>query len=252
MAVDKYKSVDKSEEQDPVNDNALEQARKNSTQTTARIKKDGKHFEILVDLSEALNVKKDKGNINNAVLTEMVFHNLKSGERASESDLEKNFGSSELAVVAEKIIKDGEVVLPTEYLNEQKDKKYKQIVDFLSKNAVSPEGRPYTPDRLMKALEEANINIKNKPIDSQMQEIIDSLSKILPLKIEMKRVKITIPAQHTGRAYGVVNEYKEKEEWMSNGDLVVVVKMPTAMIFDFYDNLNSVTHGSALTEELGE
>jgi ribosome maturation protein Sdo1 len=34
----------------------------------------------------------------------------------------------------------------------KQEKKYKQVVDFLSKNAVDASGRPYTPTRILKAL----------------------------------------------------------------------------------------------------
>lgn len=219
-------------------------------QTQARVTKEGKHYEILVDLDEALKVKKGGGSINSAVLTECVFYNIKSGEHASADDLEKSFGTSDFLTIAEKIIKNGEIVLPTDYKHEEQDKKYKQVVDFLSKNAASPTGVPYTPDRIMKALKEAGVQVKNKPIDSQIPNIIDELAKVIPIKIEMKKVKITIPALHTGRAYGVVNEFKESESWKENGDLIVIVSVPVGLIMDFYDRLNSVTHGSALTEDL--
>ncbi len=221
-------------------------------QTTARVKKGGKHFEILVDLEEAMKVRKDEAgaNIGAAVLTDAIFHNLKAGENAGIIDLESAFGTSDVMSVAEKIIKEGEVVRTAESMKSEHDKKYKQVVDFLSKNAVSPEGRPYTPDRMMKALGEANVNVKNKPIESQVQDIMDQLSKVLPIKIEMKRVKLTVPAIHTGKAYGIVKEFMKEESWKNNGDLEVVVEMPTAMIFDFYDRINGATHGSVLSEEL--
>jgi len=219
-------------------------------QTTARIKKGGKNFEILVDLDEALKFKKSGGDINQAVLTEAVFHNLKSGEHASSGDLKKLFGTDVFEEVAEKIIKNGEVVLPSDYLKKGQEDKYKQVVDFLSKNAASPQGTPYTPDRIMRALEEAHVNVKNRPIDSQMSEIIEQLSKVLPIKIEMKKIKVTIPAQHTGKAYGIINEYKESEDWLENGDLEAVLNLPAGLIMDFYDKLNNVTHGSALSEEI--
>jgi len=221
-------------------------------QTTARVKKGGKHFEILVDLDEALKVKKGEGNINAAVLTEAIFYNLKAGENASTSDLEKEFGTSDVTAVAEKIIKTGEIVRTADSMKGEHDKMYKQVVDFLARNAVSPEGRPYTPDRIMKALVEAHVNVKNKPIESQVNEIMDQLSKILPIKIEMKKVKLIIPAVHTGKAYGIVKEFMVKEDWKNNGDLEVVVEMPTALIFDFYDKINSATSGSVMSEELKE
>ena len=123
--------------------------------TTARIKKQGDHFEILVDLDEAMKIRKGEGNIAVAVLTDSIFNNLKSGDHASKDVMEVAFGTSDLYEVAAKIIKSGEVVLPTEYRHEEQDKKYKQVVDFLVRNAVSPEGRPYTPDRIMAVLKEA-------------------------------------------------------------------------------------------------
>jgi ribosome maturation protein SDO1 len=221
-------------------------------QTTARVTKEGKHYEILVDLDEAMKVKKgeDGANLASAVLTDAIFNNLKGGENASDADLEKNFGTTEMMEVAEKIIKSGEVVQTTESMKADQDQKYKQVVDFLSKNAVSPEGRPYTPDRIMKALSEAHVNVKNKPIESQVGEIVDQLSKILPVKIETKRVKLTVPAIHTGKSYGIIKEFMVEEEWLSNGDLQVIVEMPTALSFDFYDRLNGATHGAVLSEEL--
>ena len=219
-------------------------------QTTARVKKGAKHFEILVDMDEALKVKKGEGNINAAVLTESIFYNLKAGENASESDLKEAFGTSDVSAVAEKIIKTGEIVRTAESMKGEHDKMYKQVVDFLARNVVSPEGRPYTPDRIMKALVEAHVNVKNKPIDSQVSEILDQLSKVLPVKIEMKKVKLIVPAIHTGKAYGIVKEFMVKEDWKNNGDLEVVVEMPTALIFDFYDKINGATQGSVLSEEL--
>lgn len=220
--------------------------------TTARIKKGGKHFEILVDLDEALKVSKGEGNINAALLGDAVFHNLKSGERASMDDLEVNFGTSDFAEVAEKIIKSGEVVRTAESMNKERDEKYKQVVDFLVRNAVSPEGRPYTPDRIMKALKEARVNVKNKPVESQVSEILDELGKVLPMKVERKKVKLVVPAIHSGKAYGIVKEFMVKESWMNNGDLEVVVSVPSGLIMDFYDKVNSATNGSVLSEELKE
>ena len=222
------------------------------SQTTARIKKGGKHFEILVDLDEAMKVRKEvPGNsLGAAVLTDAIFHNVKSGEHAGANDLDIAFGTSDPMEVAEKIIKTGEVVRTAESMKSGHEIRYKRVVDFLVRNAVSPEGRPYTPDRIMKALVEVHVNVKNKPIDSQVSEILDQLSKVLPVKIEMKKVKLIVPAIHTGKAYGIVKEFMIKEDWKNNGDLEVVVEVPAGLIMDFYDKINSATQGSVMSEEI--
>lgn len=221
-----------------------------SSNTTARIRKGGKHFEILVDMNEALKVAKGEGNINAAVLGDGVFHNLKSGERASADELEAAFGTSNFDEVALKIVTQGEVVRTTESMREDRDKKYKQVVDFLARNAISPEGRPYTPDRIMKALKEAHVNVKEKPVEAQVNEILDQLGKVLPIKIERKRVRLLIPAVHSGKAYGVIKEFMVKEDWKNNGDLEVEIEVPSGLIMDFYDKVNSATSGSVVSEEL--
>ena len=48
----------------------------------------------------------------------------------------------------------------------------------------------------------------------------------------------------------MINQYKKEEKWLDNGDLEVIVNVPAGLVMDFYDKLNSVTHGSALTEEI--
>ena len=95
-------------------------------------------------------------------------------------------------------------------------------------------------------MKEAGVNVKNKPIDSQIKEIVEQLAPIIPIKIETKKIKLTIPAQHTGRAYGVINAYKE------SGDLVVIINVPAGLQMDFYDKINAVTNGSVLSEEIKE
>lgn len=221
------------------------------TQTEARVTKKGKKYEILVELEEALKIKSGKStSVGSAVLTNAVFHNLKSGEQASVAELEADFGTSNFDEVCMRILTHGEIVLPAEYLKKMQDGKYKQVVDFLSKNAISPQGLPYTPDRIMSALKEANVNVKNEAMDKQIAGIIEQIQRILPMKIEVKKVRVTIPAQFTGKAYGVVSDFKQEEEWLSNGDLRVTVGVPAGLIMDFFDKLNGVTHGAALTENI--
>lgn len=218
--------------------------------TTARINRSGKHFEILVDADDALKFKKGE-DPNIEAEGDFVFRDSKKGEKASESELEEAFGTTEPNEIAKSIVKEGELLLTEEQRDAEQEQKIKQVVDFLSKNAVDPRsGNPHTPERIRNALDEANVKVKKGPIESQINDIIDQVSEVLPLKVETKRVKVTIPAIHTGKAYGVVNQYKEEENWLSDGSLEVIVNVPAGVIMDFYDKLNSVTQGSALSEDL--
>jgi ribosome maturation protein SDO1 len=222
------------------------------TQTTARIKKAGKHFEILVDLEKALKFKKGE-DANDFLEADTIFSDLKKGDKAPSSDLSSAFGTDDVQEIAKKIVKEGEVLETQEHRDAEQEKKFKQVIDFISKNAVDPHtGNPHTPDRIKSALEQAHVNVKNVPLEKQINEIIGKIQEIIPIKIETKKIRVTIPAIHTGKAYGLINEYKDKENWLGNGDLEVILNIPAGMVMDFYDKLNSITHGSALTEEIRE
>ena len=220
--------------------------------TLARIKRTGKNFEIIVDLEQALKFKKGENDFIEAE-GDRIFKDSKKGEVALHSDLKQAFGTDDINEIVKKIVKEGEVQLTQEHRDEEKEKRIRQIVDFLASNSVDPKtGNPHTSERIKNALEQAHVNIKNVPIEQQIKEIIEQVSKILPIKFETKKIKITIPATYTGKAYGVTNQYKEEENWLNNGDLQVIVNIPAGMIMNFYDKLNSITHGSALTEEVRE
>lgn len=220
------------------------------TQTIARIKQKGKPFEIIVDLDEALKFKKGQSDWLE-IGGDKIFKDSKRGDVASRSDLEECFGTSEVLEVAKKIVKNGEVLVTQEFRDEEKDKKVKQVVDFLARNTINPQtGNPHTPERISKALEEAHVNIKNVPIEDQIKEIIEQLSKVLPIKTETKKIKILVPAIYTGKVYNTLIQYKEEETWMNDGSLEVIISIPAGMIMDFFDKLNSATHGAAITQEI--
>ena len=222
------------------------------TQTLARIKKAGKNFEIIVDLDEALKFKKGNSSFIDAE-GDKIFTDSKKGQVPSTEDLQEAFGTTDKQEIIKTIVKSGEIQTTQEHRNAEQEQKFKQVIDFLSRNAIDPQTRnPHTPERIKSALEQAHINIKNIPIENQIKEIVEEISKIIPIKLETKKIKISIPAIHTGRAYGVVGQYKEDENWMQNGDLQVIVNVPSGIVMDFYDKLNSVTHGSALTAEVKE
>src|SRR3989338_6697621 len=69
-------------------------------------------------------------------------------------------------------------------------------------------------------------------------------------KVENKKIKITIPARFSAQVYGMLKDYKESEEWLGNGDLQVIMNIPSGLQIDFYDKLNSVTHGAIVSQEM--
>lgn len=218
----------------------------------ARLKVKGKNFEILVDVDKALQLKNGKPvSMQNVLPVDRIFSDNKKGMQASEADLKAAFDTSDVSAIAEKIIKSGEIQIPQEYRAKEREDKIKQVIDFLARNALDPlTKKPHTPDRIKSALESAGVNIENKPVEEQIGKILEKLRAILPIKLETKKLSVKVPAIHTGKVYGLLQDYKEKEEWMSNGDLVCIINLPVGMQISFYDKLNSITHGSTIVEEI--
>ncbi|HPD81914.1 MAG TPA: ribosome assembly factor SBDS, partial [Candidatus Pacearchaeota archaeon] len=126
--------------------------------TTARIKKTGKNFEIMVDLEDALKFKKGLSTFIQAE-TEFIFKDIKKGEKASEKELKDAFNTIDINEIVKKIVKDGDIQTTQEYRDAEQEKRFKQVVDFLTKNAYDPQtGRPHTAERIKNALEQANVN----------------------------------------------------------------------------------------------
>jgi len=220
--------------------------------TLVKIKVSNKHFEIMVDLESALKLRKgEPANIQQVLLANDIFTNHKTGAKASSADLTACFGTTDVLAVATRIVQKGDIQLPQEYRDEQSENRMKKIIDWFVRNAVDARnGRPFTPQTIESSIKQAGVNITNAPIEQQISGIKEKLQVILPIKIETKKLIITLPAIYTGKAYGVFNEYKEKEDWLSNGDLKVTINLPVGLQSDFYDKLNAITHGAALSEEV--
>ena len=218
----------------------------------ARIKIKGKQFEILVDLDKALQMKKGVNvSIENVLAIDEIFYDVKKGLKISNADLVNFFGTEDKREAAKKIIMNGEIQLPAEYRAKLQEDKVKQVVDFLSKNAIDPStGKPHSLTRIQDAVEKSGVKIDNKPIQEQIPKILEEVRKILPIKIETKKIKLRIPAIYTGHVYSLIKEYKEKEEWLNNGDLEVIINLPAGLQIEFYDKLNHACHGNVISEEI--
>lgn len=216
----------------------------------ARIRIKEKHYEILVDLDEALKIQKGEGDVTSALQSNQIFYDLKKGTVASESDLKQAFKTSDIYKVAKQIIQKGEVTKTQEFRDEKREEKRKQVVSLILRNAVDQHGNPYTEDRIKSAIDEVHFNFDSRPPEQQMTELLSKLKEIIPIKVEVKRIKLIIPAQFTGQVYGIIQDYKESEEWLSNGNLEVIISIPAGLSIDFFDKINSITHGAIQSKEL--
>jgi len=219
----------------------------------ARLTSHGSTFEILVDPNLASRVRQGESiSLDDLMAVQQVFKDAKKGDKASEERITDVFGTEDLSVVVEKILKDGEIQLTTDQRREMVETKRRAVVSFISQNAVDPRtGLPHPPVRIEKAMHEAKCRID--PFDSvenQVKNVVKSLRAILPLRFEVRTIAVRIPADHIGRAYGHIKSFGElkKEEWQKDGSWIGLLDIPVGMEQEFYSVLGKVTQGEAETK----
>ncbi|MCD4759299.1 ribosome assembly factor SBDS [archaeon] len=213
-----------------------------------RLKKQGLDFEILVDCDKSMDFKHGKVSADDALVSDDIFKDVKKGEHASEHDMAKIFGTNNKKEVAEKILKDGEVQLTTDYKNKLRGEKKKAVIALISRNAVDPKSSlPHPPQRIENALDEAKVKIDEfKSAEQQVGDIVKQINSILPIAYELREIELTIPADVSGGAYPVLKQYASilNETWNNDGSLTVVVEVPAGLQNELYDKLNNMAHGN--------
>jgi len=220
----------------------------------ARLKKAGQIFEINVDPDLAVKFKKGElTNLREVLKAEQIFSDTKKGEMASETQLQETFKTTDPLQIAEIIIKQGEIQLTSEFRSEEREKKKKQILDIINKNAINPTTKlPHPLQRLELAFDEAKVQInEHQSAEEQVDHILDQLRPILPIKFEQSTLKLTIPATHAAKSYSLVQRYSKilKESWNPDGSWTATIELPAGLKPDFLDKLNSQTHGGITVEE---
>jgi len=216
--------------------------------TIARLERRGETFEILVDPDNALKYRMgEKIPISKIVVYEEVYRDARKGIRAGEERLKKAFGTTDFMKIAEIILREGVVHITAEQRRRLIEEKKKQIIDFISKNAIDPRTNlPHPPQRIELAMEEVGVQIDPfKDAKEQALKIIEKLRTVLPLKTGVLKFKIRLPADIAAKAYGVVKSMGKivQEQWGKDGSWTSIVEVPTGLHVDLIDRLNKISSG---------
>src|SRR6266550_41547 len=118
-------------------------------------------IEILVKPQPALDYKLGKQvPISQVLLIEEIYSDSSKGTRASEEKLQKYFGSTDPQLIAEEVMKSGELQLTTEQRRQLIEEKRRQIVTIITRNAIDPRtGTPHPPLRIEQAMGQVRLSI---------------------------------------------------------------------------------------------
>jgi len=215
----------------------------------ARLKKEGHDFEILVYPFIAWDYRHNHPGISieQVIAYDEVYSDVQKANTASKELLIECFNTDDVHKIAEKIVKDGEVQLTTTQKQLLIEKKEKEIIDYIAKNAHDPKAKtPIPPQRLINAFAELKIKINlNTPKEKEIEEILDKLKRIMPISVEKIIVEVEVPAMYTGKASAVIFKYEISEQnWLSSGDLFCKIRIPAGIKQQLVSDLNNITHGN--------
>ncbi len=225
----------------------------------ARLESHGARFEVLVDPDAALDIRRGEfdGDIEDVIAAEDVFENASRGDRPSEDDLETVFETTDPLEIIPEVIRRGEIQITAEQRREMQERKRRQLISHISRNAVNPQmdDAPHPPERIEQALEEAGFRIDPmEPVEDQVDEALDVLRPIIPIRFDEMTVAVQVPADHAGGAQAKLREFGEldDEEWQPDGSWIGVITFPAGMQHEFYDRVNEVSEGEAETRVISD
>jgi len=217
--------------------------------TVARLTKEDEHFEILVKPQKALEYHNGKiSAITEVLAAEIIFSDANKGTKVSEEAMKKAFKTIDPLKIADEILKKGTLQLTTDQRRKMIEDKRRQIIDFISHQAVDPKTNlPHPPARIENAMEQIRYPIDPyKPVEEQAKDIVKLLRPILALKIEQVTVAIKVPPQYASRAYGTIKSLGvlKREEWRGDGSWYGEIEMPAGVYASVLNKLGDVTKGS--------
>jgi ribosome maturation protein SDO1 len=222
---------------------------------TARLESHGERFEVLVDPDAALEISRGEfeGDLEDVIAVEDIFEDASSGDRPPESALEEVFDGTEPLEIIPEVIRQGEIQITAEQRRRMQEQKHRELVNRIARNAVNPQmdDAPHPPERIESALEETKFRVDPmEPVETQVDEALDALRPVIPIRFDTMTVAVQLPAAHAGSGQAKVREFGtlEREEWQADGSWIGVVQFPAGMQNDFYDLVNEVSSGEAETQ----
>ncbi|MEM2123242.1 MAG: ribosome assembly factor SBDS [Candidatus Bathyarchaeia archaeon] len=223
--------------------------------TIARLTLGKERFEILVKPDPALRYKQGEGiGLSQILLIDEIYTDAGKGTRASSDNIEKFFGTQDVSKIAEKILRDGELLITAEQRRRLIEEKKKQIISFISRNCIDPRtNAPLPPLRIEQAIDKVKPLIDPfKPAEEQAKSIIDTIRREIPIKMENIKVAVKILPQYAAKAYGAAKNFGQitKEEWLRDGSWTALIEMPAGVYGSFIDKLGRITQGTIQVKQL--
>ena len=224
---------------------------------TARLESHGARFEVLVDPDAALAIRRGEfeGELEDVIAAEDVFEDASRGDRPVEADVEDVFGTTEPLDIIPEVIREGEIQITADQRREMQEQKRRQLINVIARNAINPQmdGAPHPPDRIESALEETDFRIDPMDtVENQVDDALDALRPVIPIRFEEVTMAAQIPADHAGSAQAQIRQFGDlvREEWQNDGSWIGVVEFPAGLQNDFYELVSEQSAGEGEVKKI--
>lgn len=150
--------------------------------------------------SLCLSSEKD---LDEVVQIENVFLNVSKGQVASNDDLNKAFGTTDVTQIILEILKKGELQVGDKERSHELANLWREVATQLAQSCVEPDSqKPYTVGMVEKAMKDVHYSVKpGKPAKSQALEVLKMLQEkdVIPIERVHMRVRVTMPQKEGKR-----------------------------------------------------
>ncbi len=213
----------------------------------ARLKKEGKLFEVLVDCDSAIALKSGKKiSLSEVLATKDIFNDVKKAKKAADHEVKAVFGTDDPYEVAKIIIKEGEVQVTQQHREKAREELRKKILYLVHRNAIDAQtGLPHPIQRIENAMREAKATVRDyESAEQQVDRIVKELRAIIPIKIEKMEISLKVPAKYASASMQLLKRYTVvKSDWQSDGSLAAKIEIPSGIQEEFFNDINKITHG---------
>lgn len=210
----------------------------------------GERFEVLVRPEPAFRYREgEKVDLSEILWSDIIYKDSRKGLKASPESLRKAFGTDDVRVISERILREGRIQLTEEERRRLLEAKRRKIITYIVRNAVDPKtGMPIPESRIEAAMEELRVSIDlYRDAESQALEIVSKLSRIMPIRIAKALIEAVIPPDTAGRAVSEVKRIGDvkRSEWLKDGSLKLEVEVPAGAQIDVINRIQSLARGRA-------
>ncbi|MFP4401913.1 MAG: ribosome assembly factor SBDS [Candidatus Nanoarchaeia archaeon] len=222
-----------------------------------RYKKAGVEVEALVEYrelvnyleqSESENSTQEQNSIYDVFVTPQLYSDSNKGLEADYDTIKQLFEKMSEEEILIEIARHGDAQIPTSYMNELREKKKEQIINYIASQTINPQTKQkYSQSLISNEIESLTFTVHPyKDHIKQAEDIFKELKKKIPIKFDNSLLIIQIPSQYSGKLIGTIRKFGtiEKQFYDELGVLHLHLNIPTSRLEEVETFVKNETNGS--------